>query len=687
SDQAAGKYLAEALVPALSAPLTARCLQCVESGIPISYDEERDDPAGRFTFHTMLIPVRDESGRIYRIVGIAHDITDLKRTEAELMFTEFSVDHSTEAIYWIGQDARILKVNEAACRLLGYAREEMLSLFIYDIDPNYPRERWPENWERSRKETSYTIETSHRRKDGSVFPVEVTVNFFEYRGKEYHFSYVRDITARKQVEEELRESGERFASAFENAAIGMALIAPQGHFLKVNRALCDLVGYSEDELFTKTFQDITYPEDLAPDLENVRRILAGEIHTYQMEKRYIHKQGHLVWVLLSVSLIRDELDHPQYFISQIQNITERKRIEKALRESEARYRAIVESQTEFVTRFLPDGTLTFVNKTCARFFGKTQQEMFGLIFYPFVYEEDRARVQETLGSLRPEQPEAVIEDRVIMPNGEIRWQQWSNRGIFDENGTLLEIQAVGRDITERKELERNNIRLRREYETFMQHELKNLFVPLQMHVDLLSATSMDGFSEEQLNYLRRIRESAGHALGVIDSLRRLQDIEAGRQALHLVRCSLRHIVRDVVRNLGPLADRSGVHLRYDAGRGRATVLADVNLLPGVFSNLVLNAIEHVADLENPEEKTVTVEMNREGDHLVVRIRNRGEPIPPERVAAFFDKFNVGPEKRHGIGLGTTYARLVTKAHGGTITVTSNDREGTTVIVLFPAARG
>jgi PAS domain S-box-containing protein len=205
SRQVAGKYLEEALDPGLSTPLMARCRQCIESGIPLSYEDERDDSAGRFTFHTTLIPVRNESGNFYRIVGIAHDITDLKRTEAELRFTDFSINHSAEAIYWIGRDARILKVNEAACRLLGYTREEMLSLSITDIDPNFPRERWPENWEMSRKERSYTIKSSHRRKDGSVFPVEISVNFFEYEGKEYHFSCVRDMTARQRTEEKSRE--------------------------------------------------------------------------------------------------------------------------------------------------------------------------------------------------------------------------------------------------------------------------------------------------------------------------------------------------------------------------------------------------------------------------------------------------------------------------------------------------
>lgn len=127
-----------------------------------------------------------------------------------------------------------------------------------------------------------------------------------------------------------REAEQRFRLAFEQAAVGMALVAPDGRFLRVNRALCDLVGYAAQDLVSKTFQEITHPEDLDLDLEFVRRMLAGELRTYTMEKRYFHADGHTVWVLLSVSLVRGDDGEPRYFISQIQDITERRQLEQRL---------------------------------------------------------------------------------------------------------------------------------------------------------------------------------------------------------------------------------------------------------------------------------------------------------------------------------------------------------------------
>ena len=149
----------------------------------------------------------------------------------------------------------------------------------------------------------------------------------KYYGRIWTF---RDITGRKQAEAALRESEARFAGAFEHAPIGVALVSPDGRWLKVNRALCDLVGYSEAGLLARTFQDITHPDDLETDLENVRRMIAGEIHSYQMEKRYVHARGHLVTVLLDVTLVRDGQGRPLYFISQIQDITQRRRAEHEL---------------------------------------------------------------------------------------------------------------------------------------------------------------------------------------------------------------------------------------------------------------------------------------------------------------------------------------------------------------------
>lgn len=140
-----------------------------------------------------------------------------------------------------------------------------------------------------------------------------------------------------------------FQNAFEFAAIGMALVSPEGKWLRVNHSVCEITGYSEAELLKRTFQDITHPEDLDADLANVKKMLVGEIKTYQMKKRYLHKSGSIVWVLLSVSLVRNKSGEPLFFISQIQDITRQKQGEQKLAQAGAEIKRLQEGLLKVCT--------------------------------------------------------------------------------------------------------------------------------------------------------------------------------------------------------------------------------------------------------------------------------------------------------------------------------------------------
>ena len=176
-----------------------------------------------------------------------------------------------------------------------------------------------------------SIELSWGAEDGdSLFLLEVN----PWRGEAGEVlggvAIARDITAAKRTETELREARERFERAFEDAPIGMALIGIDGRWLRVNHRVCEITGYAAEELLGRTFQEITHPDDLEADLEHVQALLEGQIREYQMEKRYIRADGSEVWIMLSVSLVRDAGGDPLHFIAQIEDISERKRMEKRL---------------------------------------------------------------------------------------------------------------------------------------------------------------------------------------------------------------------------------------------------------------------------------------------------------------------------------------------------------------------
>ena len=202
--------------------------------------------------------------------------------------------------------------------------------------------------EKAMCEGSHFFEWTHRRLNGEVFPATVLLSRIMLVGKVFLQATVRDITERKRAEEELRESEERLRATFEQAAVGIAHVGLQGHWLRVNQKLCDIVGYTREELAERTFQDITHPDDLEADLAFVRQLLAGHISTYSMEKRYFHKDGSIVWIELTVSLVRELSGEPKYFISVVEDICAKKRAEVELRQAKEAADAASRAKSAFL---------------------------------------------------------------------------------------------------------------------------------------------------------------------------------------------------------------------------------------------------------------------------------------------------------------------------------------------------
>jgi diguanylate cyclase (GGDEF)-like protein/PAS domain S-box-containing protein len=187
--------------------------------------------------------------RKLRTMGIVRDITQHKRDQRMLQMMKFSIDHMNDKVTWIDSEAKIVYANIAACRSLGYSSEEMHRLSVPDFDPDFPKDCWPEHWEAIKKNGSFTFETRHRTKSGEIYPVEVCVNYMRFEDVEYNCGYARDITKRKQIEEELRIAATTFDSQ------DAVLITDQhANILRVNQAFQDMTGYRDDELIGKNLR-------------------------------------------------------------------------------------------------------------------------------------------------------------------------------------------------------------------------------------------------------------------------------------------------------------------------------------------------------------------------------------------------------------------------------------------------
>ena len=270
--------------------------------------------------------------------------------------------------------------------------------------------------------------------DDRTIVVEATTDLAEFHGQSARAVTVRDATVGRSTDLELREATERFRLAFDGAPIGMALVAPDGRWLQVNAALCDIVGYSSEELLPMTFQDITHPDDLDADLEFAQQVLAGVIPGYSMEKRYFHADGHVVWINLSVSLVRDAAGAPLYFISQIEDITDRSQASAELALAEERFRALVEFAPEAMVIVDHAGAIRIVNRQTEEIFGHERDDLIGKPIEMLLPEG----LGDAVRGRRSDGTEFPIE--------------MSLSQLETSAGSL--VSAAIRDVTERKEMER-----------------------------------------------------------------------------------------------------------------------------------------------------------------------------------------------------------------------------------------
>ena len=233
---------------------------------------------------------------------------------------------------------KILDANEAASEYLGYSREQFLRMRSSDLIADDSMKDREQRRTRIRKGGIHTFEVSHRRRDGSTVPVEIRVVIVEIDGRPVAQTIVRDVAKRKRVVEALRETEFRFRKVFDDSAIGMTVIDEKGRYRAVNQAFCDMVGYTHDELIGKDVWDITHPDDRKFEEGSRSRILADRSQPVFREKRYLHKDGHVVWGALTASPYRDSTGKIVYQMGQVQDITQRKIAEEGLRASEQRFR-------------------------------------------------------------------------------------------------------------------------------------------------------------------------------------------------------------------------------------------------------------------------------------------------------------------------------------------------------------
>jgi PAS domain S-box-containing protein len=458
---------------------------------------------GRYLWHEgRAVPLRDEAGNIIRWFGTCTDIEDRKQAEREreLFFQFFKV--SPDLMCLATPDGYFKKVNPALSQLLGYTEQELLARpFVDFIHPDDVQstlqviERTPRG--------SFAVENRLLCNDGTSHWLSWTGHYCD--DEQICYASARNTTAQKTLEEQLKNSEDNYRMLHETMRDAFVSVDMTGQILEFNSAYRDLLGYTDDELRTKTYVDLTPAKWHAFEAQIVSEQIMTKGFSGIYEKEYIRNDGTIVPIEMRTSLIRSATGEPKLMWAIIRDITERKRMEETLRKSEARYRAIVESQTEFVTRFLPGGIFTYANKALAQWHGLKTEDLIGKSFHPYIHENDREETIRKIEALSVADPRVTIEERVVSPDGKLCWHQWTNYAFFDEEGHIVEYQAVGRDITEKKEAE---ICLAKAKEN-LEHEVRERTAALTLANEQLT---------HEINMRKRIEQH------LVDYQRKLEDM-------------------------------------------------------------------------------------------------------------------------------------------------------------------
>jgi len=543
------------------------------------------------------------------------------------------------------------------------------------------------------------------------------------------------VTSRNHRNKKIEESEEMFRATFEQAAVGIAHVAPDGRWLRVNRKLCDIVGYSRDELMKLTFQEITHPEDLEADLAYVKQILAGEIHTYSMEKRYVRKDGSIVWINLTRSLVRKPSGEPKYFVAFIEDITERKQMEEAL---QLKQYMLSEAQ-----RISHSGSWDIDLKTGRISWSDEMYRIYGVspdtfehtmdAFLKLIHPDDRAAMLKWIEVTFSGEKEKELDFRTVLSDGTVRFIRGAGEPFFDDSGKPIRAIGTAQDITERRkteeelkkyrihledlvadrtqELEKSRTALQYLIEDMKEAKkeleavnvklkeldrLKSIFLASMSHELRTPLNSIIGFtgiilmgmtgdiSEEQRKQLTLVKNNAHHLLSLINDVLDISKIEAGKVELSIEEFSLNEVMNTIAASFSPQVRDKGIELLTDMASG-IHLVSDKRRVHQILMNLISNAVKFT----DQGSIRISARVSKE-DQVEIRVSDTGVGIKPEAMQVLFQPFQQVDmsltKKYEGTGLGLYLCKKLSGLLGGTISVQSRLGKGSEFTALLPVKR-
>lgn len=629
---------------------------------------------GGVTQVELSLNYREFDGAGYNFAFI-RDITERNRTLRALEKTQFSLDHSAEPINWTNANGEFLYANEAYLRMMGYSWEELQSMQVPDINAEMRQGGWEAHWKELKSKKNILKNAEVRTKDGRIIQIELSLNYREFDGQEINFAFIRDISRRVEIENQLKESEALFRTMFEGSPMGMGMSNAKQEIILVNREIARMFGYSNKEFTELTVNDLLAAESLSTQRNQYQRIAHGG-ETLQAEMKYRKKDGQTFWGRRKGMRVLNEDGTLKYTMGIIEDITNERKARKELAKRERNFRVLFEENPVAIAVSDFKGNLTNANSAFRNLLGYSHEELLGMDISEFALPED----QESLMRLRHEilEKEIVREQRKVpTKNGDTIDVQTTVALIKDDSGEPVSMIGMVEDLTEKRksqmlrrrqtELESSN----RELEQFVHvasHDLREPLRSIRSLGDMLLQSNAERIDEHGRKCLDFIIQASTRMDTLVRGLLEYSRLGSHREAEMM----------DLGVLLSEISDDLQVSIREANAEIRVDKLPRVkgyrNELRLLFQNLISNAVKFRDPDRTPHVEVSCVEQQMQWE-FCVKDNGIGIPLNKRDEVFFIFRRLHAAEDFEGSGIGLAHSKRVAEIHGGTIWVESEPGQG------------
>ncbi|MHC1711253.1 MAG: PAS domain S-box protein [Solidesulfovibrio sp.] len=609
------------------------------------------------------------------------------------------VEDQTEFIRRFKPELTLTYVNPAFCKYFGKDQFELLGKSFLELVPEEDHDHVLQQIQDLCQAHPVAVaERRFVRPDGEVHWQQwVNRAIFDDSGNIIEYQSVgRDITEQKQIERRLQESEARYRAIVEDQTEFIRRFKPDLTLTYVNPAFCRYFHKNQFELLGKSFLNLLPEEDHALVRRQIEALgLAQPVGV--VERRVVLSNGETRWQQWVNRAIFDDDGEVVEYQSVGRDMTAHRLMEQKLKESESRYRAIVEDQTDLIRRFKPDGTLTFVNSAFCRFYQKDVSEILGINFESLIPPQEREQIANQIYSLTLAEPTCITEPRYFKPDGSVSWVQYVNRAIFDDKGDVLEYQSVGRDITLQKEAETKLQEAREAIERATRvttlavigggiaHEINQPLNALKILVGTVSYLAKtaggripDMISETFMN----IAEQVDRIDSIVNHLRLFL---RQSQTFEYTPCDLNTIVETALTLVANQVFSKKIRIKKLLTSPLPPICGSSVRFEEVVLNLIMNAVDALEPIE--KRRKITIRTWAEDDSVHLDVIDNGHGVDPAVADKMFEPFFSTKKQGCNMGLGLSIVHSIVAASNGTIRIENQPGGGTIVAVSLPAARG